>query len=233
MDPLSLTVRDFSFQHPLFQPMAERLLESEMEWELPLEKLCRSRGISPEFIQKLALSASDPLENPISLLMRFPLKEIISYLRLSHRFYLSKKLPELELSVQALSKAYCEDYILLKTLYPLFLIYRSDLEQHILGEELHLFPFIENLEAGVWENIRGLRLETIAGTHDEPSEPMKLFKKWMTSDHAVNVLPLPYRIFLQQMKQFDEDLELHHRLEEEVMIPLATLLQEEAAERLP
>lgn len=115
--------------------MSERLLEGESEWELPVEKLCSSRGISPDFIQKLALIASDPIGYPIAELRCFPLKEIIAYLRLSHRFYLSKKLPELELSVRALSKAYCDDYALMQALYPLFLIYRSDLEQHILGEE--------------------------------------------------------------------------------------------------
>ncbi len=233
MDLLRLTVRDFCLHNRLLQPMAERLLERESEWDLPLNNLCIVRGISPAFINGLSLSALDPVSNPIGQLMIFPLKEIIAYLRLSHRFYLSRKLPELELSVQALSKAYSEDYLLMKTLYPLFLIYRSDIEHHILGEELHLFPFIENLEAEVWENIRGLRLETIAGGHDDPSEPMKLFKKWMSSDHAVSALPLPYRIFLQQMRQLDEDLELHHRIEEEVMMPLAARLQEKAAEKLP
>lgn len=232
-NPLQITLKSLAEEGLLLSGIANRLQHSGASEDWNLGKASVEQGINPALMQQLVWCCMDVQQHPLTQLKAFPIYQLLDFLRLSHRFYLQKQLPEIELALNGLSRAYVRDYPFLQVLKTLFSLYKSDLEAHILEEELHLFPFLEHLESGVWENIRGLRLEQMIADHQDTSEPLKCFKKMVNNHHQSSDLPLPYAILLNKVSNFNQDLSFHHLLEETVLIPLGQELQEKAGSRLP
>src|SRR4029079_6181204 len=85
---------------------------------------------------------TDP-ELPIEQLKTFPNAVILDYLIKTHRYYLNKKLPEIE---QQLSQLATLPGDLPETLASVFSWLQKNMEKHFRIEEQSLFPYIEDLE---------------------------------------------------------------------------------------
>lgn len=147
---------------------------------------------------------------------------VYNFLRLSHVYYLEKKIPEIEQFIALLMNS--ESSPETRLLPILFYDYRIGLEAHIAFEESQVFPLIHSLiearlEDALFCKSAQLRaqLASFYVEHTDTEKDLGLMKKIVSSlqRQERGVASVLYN----QLSLFEADLKLHHVLEEEILIP--------------
>lgn len=175
-------------------------------------------------------------------LRKFSLEEIVTYIHASHRYYLTKKIPELEQSLLHIFSKYGQTHQLLASLALFFNQYKNKLVRHFTLEEKHILPYIQRLidaskgRLTVDEQKDLLENSSIAAFqegHDEVEEELKevsvIIHNYVEKDQQP---PLPYRIFLNQVELFELELRKHQIIEDHVLVPLAEELEKKLRDGL-
>ena len=105
----------------------------------------RKLNLSQEFIFTLLCTFEDEKTFSESEYEKFSLEIIIDYIKRTHRYYLTKKLCEIEQTISILLKDYSGNHPLLHILTDFFAEYTVHLTEHIQAEEKHLLPYIKTL----------------------------------------------------------------------------------------
>jgi len=175
-------------------------------------------------------------------LRKFSLEEIVAYIHASHRYYLTKKIPELEQSLLHIFSKYGQTHQLLASLAMFFNQYKNKLVHHFKLEEKLVLPYIKQLIDAKNGNLRPEEqkallekssIQAFRDGHDEVEEELKevsvIIHNYVDKDHQ---LPLPYRIFLNQVELFEMELRKHQIIEDHVLVPLAEELEKKLREGL-
>ncbi len=175
-------------------------------------------------------------------LRKFSLEEIVTYIHASHRYYLTKKVPELEQSLLHIFSKFGQTHQLLASLALFFNQYKNKLVRHFKLEESLVLPYIRRLiqaEKGLLskEELRELfnsnSIDAFSENHDEVEEELKevsvIIHSFVEKDEEP---PLPYRIFLNQVELFEMELRKHAIIEDHVLVPLAEELEKKLKETL-
>lgn len=192
-------------------------------------------GIDHELLELILDLYDDDRDFPYQKIRKFSITEILTYLQATHRYYLTKKLPEIEQSLLHIFSRYGKTHQLLAQLCFFFNDYKNDLIAHVKMEEREFFPYIKRL---VKATQGGLSPEEISdllskasiaqftdhhdSIEDELKEVSEIIKRY--SDHETT--PLPYRIFLNQVELFELELRKHAIIEDHVLVPMALELEE-------
>jgi regulator of cell morphogenesis and NO signaling len=171
----------------------------------------------------------------------FPIELVVDYIQHTHAFYLQKKLPEIAQSILLLSGAYRSNHPILIILQTFFHRYCQDLTRHISDEEKLLLPYIVQMTnaglspAHLSEYVLASRQYSIAtfqdGHHDTEDELKDIRETICLYQPPVTNESL-YRILLTQLETFEQDLHVHAQIEEQVLIPKATLLEKQLNDQL-
>jgi len=175
-------------------------------------------------------------------LRKFSLEEIVAYIHASHRYYLTKKIPELEQSLLHIFSKYGQTHQLLASLAMFFNQYKNKLVHHFKLEEKLVLPYIKQLIDAKNGNLtpeeqkallEKSSIQAFRDGHDEVEEELKevsvIIHNYVDKDHQ---LPLPYRIFLNQVELFEMELRKHQIIEDHVLVPLAEELEKKLREGL-
>lgn len=165
---------------------------------------------------------------PLEQLKSFPAKVILTYLTNSHRYYLSKRLPEIE---QTLEQLIAQNLPVPDYLNSVFAWVRQNMEKHFRVEEQSLFPYIELLEKiqlntidpqRLKELYKNFSIERFIASHDDEIENQlsEVKKQIVRSFSSVEAL-FPYRVLIHKLDLLEKDLRLHARVEDEVLVPKA------------
>lgn len=160
-----------------------------------------------------------------------PLHVILEYLRESHRYYLSKKLPEIE---QQLFHLYAKfpEYRLFKVLYLFFQDYKVHLIKHIDSEERTVFTYVDLLLKAKQPS-KEERMILLQGSpslnhfiqeHHDTEKDLTAMRKILKSDDTYQQLH-PTSMLLHQLSSLENHLNIHARLEDEVFVPKALELE--------
>ena len=164
----------------------------------------------------------------------FELKDVLSYLRMSHKYYLSKKLPEIE---QQLLHVYNKfpDYKLFRILYLFFKEYKSHLIEHIDKEENTVFKYVDHLLGNPKNSAPEERLYLLQGSpslnhflanHTDTEQDLSAMRKVLQNDEDYRQLH-PISMLLNQLATLENHLNIHARIEDEVFVPMALKLEQE------
>lgn len=198
-------------------------------------------GVQGDFI----LSLLDLFEDESTFIKenfdRFPIPVITDYIRRTHRYYLEKKLPEIEQSVQMLLSGYSEEHPILFLLRSFYNNYRKDLTDHIRAEEELLLPYVDLLQRFQESALSAHHLfrRTAAGVlqkfmtqHHGTEEDLKQVRETIMQYQPPALNQTPYRILLLQLQSFEKDLTVHSIIEDYVLVPRALLMEEIYNEQL-
>jgi regulator of cell morphogenesis and NO signaling len=186
------------------------------------------------FAHALDLFCTDP-ELPIGQLKSFPSSVILDYLTRTHNYYLNKRLPEVEQILMQLSSTPSEVFT---TLTSVFGWMQKNMEKHFRIEERSLFPYIvamgevRNNERTREELIVEFKDFTVQGFienhEDDVENKISEIKRYIigSTNHCVEKL-FPYRVLLLKLEQLEQDLRVHARIEDEVLVPLALKWEKE------
>lgn len=171
---------------------------------------------------------------------KLSLEIIIDYIRRTHRYYLTKKLCEIEQSIHILLKNYAGNHPLLQILNTFFSDYKADLTAHIRTEEKQLLPYIKCLlkfekdisnPTDFFVATKNYSLQTFVDHHHDTEQDLSNVRAAILHYDAPHTNETPYRILTTQLQAFEKDLSVHALIEDRVLIPRALRLEKELAQR--
>lgn len=209
----------------LRQSVTERL-------EIPAEQA--RIELDDELLELLFDLYDDDRDFPFQKIRKFSIGEILAYLQATHRYYLTKKLPEIEQSLLHIFSRYGKTHELLAELCLFFNDYKNDLIAHVKMEEREFFPYIKRLvKAGqgelsaseITELLSTASIAQFTEHHDSIEDELQEVSEIIKRYSAYEATPLPYRIFLNQVELFELELRKHAIIEDHVLVPMAMELE--------
>lgn len=148
---------------------------------------------------------------------------LCDYIVNTHHQYVSKTLPELVAYTTKIANVHGDRHPELIEVARLFAAVDKELRQHMRQEEDVLFPAVKALENG--EKSVAVVIETEIGRMNDEHEFAggaldqinHLTNGYQVPDDACNT----YRVALQLLEQFEDDLHLHVHLENNILFPSA------------
>lgn len=208
--------------------------------EETLEQVCIQKGLSVETVVRELESPGTNFQESDLPLITYPIDLIIEYLKHSHYLFVKHKLPYIGRLVESF-KANHKEYNLverdLKILFPLFL---EDFIHHIYEEEDTLFKYIQVLERAsrghfnptkLYSLIEKHSLQKCAIEHEAHDDEMQGIRK-ITKDYLlVHDAPLHVKVIYSELIQFEKSLQVHARVENEILFPKAMALENEVKKK--
>lgn len=208
----------------------------EKEYSKTIAEIGKAKNTDPEFIVEIVKSFDSDNDPDRKALKRFPIQVILNYLKGTHRYYLNKRLPEIELSLHEIIRKYHQDNQVLFTLGNLFIAYKQKLTAHIEGEEKQLFPYIEFVISQLKteqidilqtkEYLSSFTIDFFEATHSNIEEDIARTRETIMKFSPEKTYEMSYRIFLNQLELFEKDLNRHSIIEDFILVPKARTLEQ-------
>jgi regulator of cell morphogenesis and NO signaling len=222
------TVNDLIDSSKMLQLITERLDTT------PNNKVFKNLEMNHELIELILDLYNDDEGFAYEKMQKFSVEDILSYLQLTHKYYLNKKLPEIEQSLLHIFSKYGQSHQLLASLAIFFNNYKNKLIEHIRMEEKELFPYIRKIIvaskiksvcAESLEIDNDFSIEKFISSHspieDELKEVSQIIKQYSND----KLIPLPYKVFLNQVELFELELRKHAIIEDHVLVPMVIELE--------
>lgn len=193
---------------------------------------CRQRGVDVDRVvaDLDALNpgeAETPTDDPVALM---------AHITSRHHGYVRESLPRIQHHLTKVVAAHGARHPEISSVESEFSAIAEELTQHLVKEEVVLFPYI----AALWEAVQheGPVPPDMFGTiqnpirmmeieHDEAGSRMKRIRQ-LTHDYAVPADAChTYRLVLGELDAFEQDLVRHVALEDHVLFPQAVRLEEQ------
>jgi len=166
--------------------------------------------------------------------------QVMYYLQASHKLYISKTLPEIEQSMAHIQRRYYDTPQILDALVLFFNQYKTSFLEHIRMEERDFFPYLKKLHHAytgdlngeeVQELLNNTSLDQFMDDHDAVEDELKHVSTIIHSYSEAEMIPLPFKVFLNQVELFEMDLRKHAIIEDHVLVPMAQKIEKELRER--
>ena len=221
-------------QNKSLSSVLERFGIGERDYQKTIEQAGKELNTDPDFMVEIIKAFDENNRPDQKALMKFPIETILDYLKKSHRYYLDKKIPEIEISLHDIIRCSNQGNDVLYALGNLFISYKKKLAEHIVSEEEELFPYIEfliNQLKGEFdyetskEILSKFTIQQFEESHTNVEEDIEKTRETIVKYSPVETFAMSYRIFLNQLDLFEKDLHRHSILEDEVLVPKAQRLE--------
>ena len=191
-------------------------------------------ALDSELLELIFDLYDDDRDFPYQKIRKFSIGEILTYLQATHRYYLTKKLPEIEQSLLHIFSRYGKTHELLAELCFFFNDYKNDLIEHVKMEEREFFPYIKRLVKAAQGELAEEEIAQLLATasiaqftdhHDSIEDELKEVSAIIKRYSEYETTPLPYRVFLNQVELFELELRKHAIIEDHVLVPMAEELE--------
>ncbi len=229
------TFTEIISQNKSLSSVLERFGVGERDYQKTIEEAGKALNTDPEFMVEIITAFDEDNKPDQKVLMKFPIETILNYLKKSHRYYLDKKIPEIEISLQDIIRRSNQGNAVLFALGNLFIAYKRKLTEHIESEEKELFPYIEFLIGQLRGDfdykisqkiISRFSIQKFEDSHSNVEEDIEKTRNTIMKYSPVKTFAMSYRIFLNQLELFEKDLHRHSIIEDEVLVPKAQRLEE-------
>ncbi|WP_375562768.1 hemerythrin domain-containing protein [Bernardetia sp. OM2101] len=205
-----------------------------------LAQTCAEKGIDANLLIKQLEAAVCKKNNSNSTknqnISHYPVELVIDYLKHSHRVFMRRSLPYMsklvsdcdskDFSIQY--KSIIED---LKIAFPLF---AEDFIHHIFEEEDSLFDYITLLDNAFYEKIPMTKvfypmkehsISRFLRQHQQDDDEMKGIRELTNNYKITTKTPLLIKVLYSELKDFEEELQLHADIENRILLPKALKLE--------
>lgn len=208
--------------------------------EQTLEQVCQAKGLSVDLVVRELESPEANFDESELPLISYPIDLIIQYLKHAHYLFVKQKLPYIGQLLKGF-KANHPDYNGiekdLKTLFPLFL---EDFIHHIYEEEDSMFKYIMMLERAahgqynpsrLYQLMEKYSLQKCAIEHVAHDDEMEGIRKITKDYHLTADAPLHVKVIYSELIQFEKNLKVHARVENEILFPKAMALENDVRKK--
>jgi regulator of cell morphogenesis and NO signaling len=180
----------------------------------PVGEACAEKGVSLDEIRAGLDAIAAPADDSRDWSGATP-DQLISHILAKHHSFLKEELPRLD---QLLTKIVNKRYHQLAPALEIFLGLKAELDQHLLKEEMVLFPRIQRLEV-VRGPIRMMELE-----HDSAGNALRQLRAATNHFEVPEGVCNTYRAVMASLEELEADLHMHIHLENNVLFPRAAAL---------
>lgn len=188
-----------------------------------IAQVCKRHGVNVDFFMLLCNIYTHEHYVPATKhIVDTPMAQLIPYLRQSHDYYVSKRLPHIERHLHSIAKHLPKRVA--QVLIRFFELYKREVIEHFAHEEKMVYPHVETLQAGNADNSYSIStfIDSHGNLEDKLNDLVQIIFKYLpesaTSDDTMDVV---YDIL-----QLSEDLNKHSLIEEKVLVPYVKKLEE-------
>ncbi|MBN7811748.1 hemerythrin domain-containing protein [Algoriphagus sp. H41] len=205
-----------------------------------LEKVCRRHKVNPRtLVSELESWAKRVDPTPEELYLN-PIELLVAYLKKKHYFFVRQELPFLSNLISGIEPEPRFGPLMadLRIMFPLFV---EDFIHHIHEEESRLFKRIEvlqDIEDGHYQVRDALiilekdPIHLMADQHEVHDDEMEGIRR-LTRDYFLEAdAPLTMRVLYHELQNFERELSIHAKIEDELLFPKAVELEKEALRRI-
>ncbi len=205
-----------------------------------LEKVCQKHKVNPRLlISELESWALRKDPTPEELYLN-PIELLVAYLKKKHYYFVRQELPFLSNLISGIQpgQEYAPLMADLKIMFPLFV---QDFIHHIHEEESRLFNRIELLQDieegnfGVEDALTILEknpIHLLADQHEIHDDEMEGIRR-LTKDYFLEEnAPLTMKVLYHELQNFEKELSIHAKIEDELLFPKAVELEKEALRKI-
>ncbi|MFT3946349.1 MAG: iron-sulfur cluster repair di-iron protein [Agriterribacter sp.] len=232
------TLASIAIEHNQFVPILEKYhLDFCCGGKRTLAEACTEKGLQVDDIIK-ELEASNA-KNEIAHIYYDDVnaEQLIRHILIRHHFYIRQLMPVIEEHLAKVASKHGNHFPYMKTVQELFRYLKNDMYQHMQKEEMVLFPRIKEIAAAINSKQQISKQQAYISNpvammvheHDEAGAIMEqvriLTNDYMAPEGACNT----FKVVLEELKAFEEDLHQHVHLENNLLFPMAEKLIEQSA----
>ena len=202
--------------------------------EQTLEQVCQGKSLNKDQIIDSLESVSERGDEHDVKLMSLPIELIVAYLKHKHYMFVKQTLPYLAKLISSYPAKSKTDVINdIKLVFPLFV---EDFIQHMHAEEDSVFKYVLMLNkvskgdfkpANLYYEMEKNSISKFADHHDGHDDEMQGIRR-LTKDYVLyNDSPVLQKVIYEELKSFERDLNIHARVENEILFPKALLLEKQ------
>ncbi len=208
-----------------------------------VEEACQGKKIDLNELEHELERAVGTDANPSGLQNSWELDYLADYIVNTHHRYIRTKLPEISEYAKKVAAVHGEKHPETVEIARHFAAVASELSSHMQKEEQILFPYMKSLVAA--KNEKQVSFQPpFFGTAKNPIGMME-HEHQMVGDEFADIRRLSndyeppagacttYRVLFANLKAFDEDLQLHVHLENNILFPKSIRLEEEVFRAVP
>ena len=202
--------------------------------EFEFAETCIKKGLKPELIVGGLEDVIEEDHEHFQYLMSLPVDVVICYLKHKHYSFIKQTLPYLAKLIH--SYPINNEPSIIKEIRLKFPLFVEDFIRHMHQEEAKTFQFIQNIDGAIKGKINFSKLffslkkdsiKEIAEDHLDQDDIMLEIRK-LTNDYALEKdSPVLLKVIYSELQSFEKNLIIHSRIENEVLLPKALLLEKE------
>ena len=185
--------------------------------DFTIEELCRKYNVdTATFLLVCNIYISEDYIPSDQELSQIKMSGILSYLRLSHKYYLSQAISSLASMLENLMEPCGESHR--KILRKFYLDYKRELEKHFEYEETNIFPLAEAIANG--EKLSEDFFDQLEDDHSNIEEKIHDLKSIVTKYLPPECKEEIITVTLLMIYYLENDLERHTAIEDTVLLPM-------------
>jgi len=205
-----------------------------------LEKVCKKHKVNPRvLITELEAWAKRKDPSPEELYLN-PIELLVAYLKKKHYYFVRQELPFLSNLISGIQPEADFSALMadMRIMFPLFV---DDFIHHIHEEESRLFKRIEllqDIEDGQFKTQDALTIlekdpvHLLADQHEIHDDEMEGIRR-LTKDYFLDEkAPLTMKVLYHELQNFERELSIHAKIEDELLFPKAVELEKEALRKI-
>lgn len=202
-----------------------------------LEDVCAAGGANlNEVIQSLEQAKQEPPQDQESVdWQTHSLSRLISHIVEKHHSYVKQELPRLKLLIDKVGSVHRQAHPELLRVQELFDALASELNHHLQKEEMILFPYVTQMEKAIeagqpaplpfFGTVQN-PIRMMVSEHDHAGNLLREIRA-ASADYALPAdACMSYRTLWQALRDFEADLHQHIHLENNILFPRASALEE-------
>ncbi len=199
---------------------------------------CRDKGIDAAAVLTDIQNACGSVESRTPRFASWDVPTLIAYIVGNHHEYVRRAIPPLLAHTEKIATVHGERHPELAEIARLFAGVADEMTSHMFKEERLLFPYIQSLHHSVQQN-RGVPpspfgtvgnpIRMMEAEHESAGNAMARVRELSGGYQPPADACTTYRVSLEELKAFEEDLHAHVHLENNILFPRAIELEGGAA----
>lgn len=205
-----------------------------------LEKVCHKHKVNPRQLIAQLESWAKEKDPTLEDLYLNPIELLVAYLKKKHYFFVRQELPFLSNLISGIKADTGYEQLMadLRIMFPLFV---EDFIHHIHEEESRLFKRIEllqDIEEGEFSIQDALTIlekdpvHHLANQHEIHDDEMEGIRKLTRDYFLAEDAPLTMKVLYHELQNFEKELSIHAKIEDELLFPKAVELEKEALRKI-
>ncbi len=194
-----------------------------------LAAACKEKNISLEDILaelQLFTVPEEQLQMPFE---QMTAEQLIGYILIRHHFYVKQSMPTIYAHLEKIVNKHGERYPYMINVFKLFTAVKEEMTLHMQKEEMILFPRIKEVEKLLAEDkssqtsggyITG-PINVMETEHEHAGELLYEIRRLTNNYTAPDDACTTFKVCIDELKAFEEDLHKHVHLENNILFPLA------------